>query len=220
MFFSLMDIKNVEKVYKVICLQIKNTFFKYVKKSYLCEEIISNFHKNLLDTIAQISYECNIQLYHDPVMNDIEEKYKRLLPDFDASTPYTFESHKKVISIILSKYNDWIEEKDPIVLQLFAFYFSFKLILIHAHIMDVFVYSKIFKKMKHHPKYRNGPDEYRNIILLAGTYHTQNTAKFLKSLDFQLINEEHIAENRIHIENMRYIRACANISQFTQPFLN
>lgn len=93
---------------------------------------------------------------------------------------------------------------------------------INSTVVDMYTITRLFKKFKN---VKNQPESPRNIILYVGDAHATRCRKFLKQLDFKIINEtggipyDNPSNNKYYKNSPEY-NNCVDISNFKQPFFS
>jgi hypothetical protein len=93
---------------------------------------------------------------------------------------------------------------------------------INSTVVDMYTITRLFKKFKN---VKNQPESPRNIILYVGDAHATRCRKFLKQLDFKIINEtggipyDNPFNNKYYKNSPEY-NNCVDISNFKQPFFS
>ena len=97
-----------------------------------------------------------------------------------------------------------------------------KTVSINSVVVDMYTITRMFKKFKN---VKNQPERPRNIILYTGDSHSTRIRKFLKQLDFKVINETDGIPYDYHNNNKYYKNSpaytnCIDITNFKQPFFS
>jgi hypothetical protein len=217
------DEKNTSYVFQYLSQRINYPVFVGLNLKFL-EEILEIEHiKKIIDMFIIpkhgrriiIEYFLNLMLNKNEFINDIKKSYlsneilsfikERVLSVVKEKRDYEYE--KKYMKIYEN-----LKYPDNILYGLIKPIYEF-IVTIETYIMDGFLLSKLFKKMKHDPGEDHGPDEIRNCIIFAGNHHIETYKKFFKYIgSFNKVSSYSYDPSNAN--------SCASIKDFSQPFFN